>query len=538
MKRSDQFSDIREIAEHVCENTVTDEQLQQLEEKLKDNPEAKRFYFDYLRIHNAMKSAADRNMEIVYKRMTEEVIVRPQSKQTIDNNPALSFIPRRSVNIIFSCALALAIIIFFFVQRHYAPPSRFTAKLIDGQITIDGQAKVKDDAVSLGEYSIPEDTVLSLPNGDIVELLAGSKLTFIAHNEIQLKAGKIALKSLSGENIDIYGDNFKLSSNGGELTVNLTAQAPLITTGATTELHAKRWRPAHYWPFEGQTDRVINSASDAHGVPESGAVRVQGLVGSGAFYFDNSENARIMLGSGGGTALGTGSFSANDGISIAALIQPQYSGEKGEQDEIFRKGDADGDFRMLLGFQHDYWKDYLMPQKQVAESLSFGLHLLGHGYQELKLPLDGKEGRPSLEQMKNGDTYFVVANYNVSSGLKAIYINGERLAWYEYPKGTKVITGGPGEAVIGNNPIDKGTKWDVFAYSGVIDELAIYDFALPAFTIQHYFEQVQRGANYFGLKASIDVLPDSAAIQLPANSEVSLDPITGLPDRILSTNIK
>lgn len=533
MKRSDHFSDIREIADDVCANSATDEQLQQLEQKLRGNSEAKRFYFDYLRVHNGLKSAADRNMEIVYRRMTEEVIVRPQSDSPANSNAILHHTPesRKGIILTLLITLALAIIMFFVWQSVKAARPTFEAQIVKGQVSVKGQGSIEGDTLYSGEYGVDRDAVLKLNNGDTFELSAGSRVKLFANNEVKLKAGVIAITSVSGKNINLHADKFRLSSNGDALSVDLTNEAPVVTTGTSTSLHAERWRPRHYWSFEGDTDRVINSAGSAHGVTASGAVRVAGLIGNSAFHFNNSENARIMLGSGGGTAPATGSFSATDGVTIEALIQPNYSGERGEQDEIFRKGNSDGELRMMLGFQHDNWKDYLRPNKQVDESLSFGLYLVGQGYHELKLPLDGNEGRPTLAQMKNGNTYHIVASYDVKSGLKAMYINGELLASYQYPPGSKVLTGGPGEAVIGSNPTRNGSKWERFAYSGVIDELAFYDFALPPLTIDRHIKQVQQGINYYGLEPSTTALPEFAAIQLPANLTLVLDPLTGLPQK-------
>jgi hypothetical protein len=91
-----------------------------------------------------------------------------------------------------------------------------------------------------------------------------------------------------------------------------------------------------------------------------------------------------------------------------------------------------------------------MPDIDVNESLEFGLYILGQGYHRLKLPLDGQQGRPTLAQLKDGKMHHVVASYDVSTGLKALYIDGQLLARYQYPPGSKMLTGGPGNATIGN----------------------------------------------------------------------------------------
>ncbi|WP_420933467.1 LamG-like jellyroll fold domain-containing protein [Alteromonas sp. A081] len=170
-----------------------------------------------------------------------------------------------------------------------------------------------------------------------------------------------------------------------------------------------------------------------------------------------------------------------DGVTIEALIRPEYSGKFKEIDVIFRKDKGDNELRMLLSFQHDQGKNYLLPEGQFNESLSLGLYIVGQGYHELKQPLDGLEGRPTLAQLQQGDFHHIVASYNVPTGLKAIYINGELLASYQYLPGSKILSGGPGQASIGNNPAE--SRWLMEAFSGIIDEVAFYDFALPSLSI-------------------------------------------------------
>ncbi|WP_349815647.1 hypothetical protein [Paraglaciecola algarum] len=68
-------------------------------------------------------------------------------------------------------------------------------------------------------------------------------------------------------------------------------------------------------------------------------------------------------------------------------------------------------------------------------------------------------------------------------------MNGEQLASYQYDPDSKVLSEGPGKGEIGNN--SAWTRWEKGAFSGVIDEVAFYDFALPAFTLQQHVKQVR-----------------------------------------------
>lgn len=540
MKRSEKFSEIRAIADDVCSNSATAEQLQQLEQQLSGNAEAKRFYFDYLSVHNRIKSSADRNSEVVYRRMIEEVVIRPQGNEELYPSATISAPNAQADQVkhpqskskwlyIILVLLGLAVVLFWWLLGKVEP--ELSPQIALGKLNIVGKDHIAGKPIFSDEYQIAADSVLTLDNGDSLALSKGSKIKIFTDTEFKLKAGTLKITSISGNNIFVHGDNFRLSSYGDSLALDLTHKQAIVTSGQNTVLHAERWRPKHYWSFDGDTDRVVNSTSSAYGVLASGVSRVKGLLGPGAFDFDNSANARIDLGSGGGTAPATGSFSVTDGLTIEALIAPRYTGKAGEVDEIFRKGHLDGELKVSLGIHYSRGQRDLQPINAPLASISFGLYLVGQGYHELKLPLDGKEGRPTLAQLTSGQAYHLVASYDVKSGLKAIYINGNALASYPYPAGSKMLSGGPGGAAIGNNPTKE--YWQKFAFSGVIDELAFYDFALPAFMVKQHHAHMALGVNYFGLAPSAKVLPEQVKIILPANTSISLEPITGLPARML-----
>lgn len=535
MNQSDKYTAIREIADAICAEMATEEQLQELQHLLKGNVEAKQFYYEYISLHNRLKSAADRNLDIVYRRMTEEIIVRPSSDTTnlLPSNVDVDGGSRRSANhvgLIASVALIVLtiLVVIWFLDSH--SPKAFSAKILQGDLSVLGKGQIDRNILYGGRYSVEQETILELQTGDLFYLSSGSNIKLYSDSEILLHAGKIDIEAKSGLNIIVNGSNFSIQTNGSDVSVDLSNRQPVVTTGKDTVLIAKRWRPKHYWSFNGNTDQVINSAGFAFGSPSRGATRTAGLVGDGAFAFDNSAGARIDVGSGGGTAPATGSFSAVDGISLEVLIKPEYSGHLNEIDEIFRKGHPGEDLRFMLSFHNDQGKDYVRPKIEAGASLSFGLYLVGQGYHELKLPLDGQDGRPTLAKMKQDDkAYHVVATYNVETGLKAIFVNGRQLASYQYPPGSKMLSGGPGKAMIGNNP--KASLWQRYAYSGVIDELAFYDFALPSLMIENHFEQIKTGKNYFGLTPNLESLPENVKIYLPQNTSLLLNTMTGLPEQ-------
>lgn len=539
MNRSDEFEEIREIADSVCSEEITPEQVEKLEVLLAGNEDAQRFYYEYIGMHVHMKAAVEPNMEVVRRRMqVEEVIVRPVGSGTSINDLITSS-PTHQIEdksaqqkspvfwIPLAASVFLAVALFYAFNREQ---DNSLAEIINGRVNSQDSGEVKSSELTAGDYTTEKLTMIKLKSGDELEFEKQSLFKLFNNSEVELKKGSLRIDKALGKNLRINGPNFKIYSEGSKLKINLSNEVAEITGGNETMLSPKRWRPKHYWSFDSKSDRAIDLAGNAHGVPEKGAKRVKGLLGSGAFDFDNSAAAQLNVGSGGGTAPATGSFAVTDGVTIEALIKPEWNGKYGELDEIFRKDQTDKNLRMLLSFQNDKGKTYLMPKGDVKESLGFGLYLVGQGYHELKLALDGKNGRPTLAQIKDGKAHHVVASYNVSTGLKAIYIDGVMHAYYQYPPGSKMLSGGSGMTTIGNSPNTPFHAKE--AYAGVIDEVAFYDFALPEFMIHQHFGFFQKGLNYFGLKPSSNDLPKEIRILLPKKQTILVDPLTGLPTSI------
>lgn len=563
MNRTDQFEEIRNIADAVCNETVTAEQTKELEKHLKGNPQAQQFYYEYIEMHVQMGSETVPDMEVVRRRMQlDEVLIRPvkqnqvkpnhqaddyqprQAALNLDSEPptthTLEFKKRMSFKwlLVLASLLSLFILVLCLILLKDDTDEGYLAEITEGRLSILGTGKIEQNKLTTGVYRTENASQIKLKSGEQLSLGEQTEIKFYNDKEIELRTGDLSVSEANGSNLVVSGPNFKVLSQGSELKVDLTNDAPQITTGQNTLLIPERWRPNHYWPFDGKGDRAVDLAGNSTGIPSKGAIRVSGLVGSGAFKFDNSKDARINVGSGGGTAPATGSFSVTDGVTIEALIVPEYSGRPyqgrkkegsrlGEIDEIFRKDQDDKDHRMLLSFQNDSGKTMLRPQGDFNESLSFGLYLVGQGYHELKLPLDGQENRPSLAELKDGKAHHVVASYNVTTGLKAIFLDGEMLAYYQYPPGSKMLSGGSGMANIGNSP--NTLVRDNEAFAGIIDEVAFYDFALPEYMVKQHYQFFKQGKNYFGFKGNRNILPRQIKMALPANKTLKLDLLTGLP---------
>jgi hypothetical protein len=299
-----------------------------------------------------------------------------------------------------------------------------------------------------------------------------------------------------------------------------------VTDGAV-EVQSRVRLPVCYWSFDdvvgggpwSATDVVSGLAARFHG----GAAPAPGLVGRAAARFDNHRDSAVTIVGGTGDSVGTGLLAAADGISIEAVIASRWSGRFKDYDEIYRK--EDGDCRVLLSFQNDggNYGGFSEPAIGEGPCLSFGLHLAGRGYRELDMPLDGRDGRPTLPEIADGRPHHVVASYDSFTGRKAIFIDGRLRYFHDYSLGTLILSGGPVAATIGNHG---GCE----PFTGTIDELAIYDFALTPDEVEQHHANVRRAASPFGGAPPASGGPRWQAVtRLGAGESQAFNQRTGLP---------
>ncbi len=293
------------------------------------------------------------------------------------------------------------------------------------------------------------------------------------------------------------------------------------------EVQSRVRLPVCYWTFDdlgaGQTSTTVDLVSGLTGTLRSGAHPVAGLVGCSAVTFNNRPGAAILVAGGTGRTVGTGLLAAAEGIAIEAVIAPRWSGCFRDYDEIYRK--EDGDCRVLLSFQHDgsNYGNFSEPVVPTGPCLSFGLHLAGRGYRELDMPLDGQEGRPTLAEFTDGRPHHVVASYDSFTGRKAIFIDGRLRYAHDYPVGTMILSGGPVAAMIGNHGAGE-------PFTGTIDELAIYDFALTPQEIEQHHAHVLVGGSPFGSKTPVaGAARWQAVTRLITGQTQAFNQHTGLP---------
>lgn len=278
-----------------------------------------------------------------------------------------------------------------------------------------------------------------------------------------------------------WTDNFQV---GGIGPATGSPPVPFDDPGNLAGLPAKL---VSFWDFNEASGpvegRSLNFAYDrvalSDGSFQGSAARTSGIVGEGAGQFNGV--------AGDGVNVGGEGFSFTDGVAVEALFTTTWDGTT--LAEFFRK--EDGGNRILLSFQPG---EYINSGQTVGTSgvagVSLGLNIDGV-YEELDVAFDGLEGRPSLEDIADGEPHHLVAAYDAETGLKAVYLDGEVIGSFQHTPGAPLVTGGAAPAYIGASA---GAE----PFIGVLDEVAVYSDSLSPEEIAMHIENVLAGgANYF-----------------------------------------
>ncbi len=372
-------------------------------------------------------------------------------------------------------------------------------------------------------------TGLISASGADVKLSKSSVFGVTATDAGTLYGGSVKARLTTPEaNFSVTTSNLRIVDKGTAFSVERIDDDHVVVTvlDGEVEVQSRVRLPVCYWPFdEAAADgrQVRDVVGGLTATLASGATPVTGLVGAGAVRFDNTPAAAATIAGGTGNCVGTGLLAMSEGITIEAVIVSEWSGRRGDYDEIYRK--EDGTSRVLLSLQNDglNYGGHSEPEVPEGPCLSFGLHLAGRGYRELDMPLDGQDGRPTLADLTDGEPHHVVATYDSFTGRKAISIDGVKRFEHAYPVGTLILSGGPVAATIGNHGSGE-------PFTGVIDELALYDFALTPAEVAEHWRRVMAGENYFGSEPPGPAAPRWQAVtRLVEGQTMTFNQHTGLP---------
>ncbi len=347
---------------------------------------------------------------------------------------------------------------------------------------------------------------LTSADGADVRLEGSSRFGFASGDSGALFSGSVRARVADPtKTFSVVTSNLRVVDLGTEFRVSQMDDERVAVTvlDGDVEVQSRVRLPVCYWPFDdrendqrGSDVRVTTDAMQSLPAECGDALqRCDGIVGAGALRFDNSTGSSARVQGGTGEKVGLGTLSAAEGITVEALIISQWTAAFRDYDEIYRK--EDGTCRVLLCFQNDGDRHTGLAEPAVPSGpcLSFGLHLAGRDYKELDMPLDGRDGRPSVADLTDGRPHHIVATFDSFTGRKAIFIDGLLRFEHVYPAGTLIVSGGPEPAFIGSHIGNEN-------FHGVIDELALYDFALTADEIAEHHEHARHGETYFGPRST------------------------------------
>lgn len=533
-ERTEEFDEIRAIADAICDQEADQKQLSRLQVLLEGNDEAQRFYLEYMDM-NASLLNSDDDLSMTIRRLQYEEIsigrTPPPPLSPVAGNPAMLIEGPQRKSIWPVIIIILALIIFYLLLMTNTRSVVFmTFVKTDGVTNSTGEVVKNGEVGNLEIYQIKNSCELDLIYGDKIKITGPGTLSLKTPRHYVIEAEKIEVSPGQGEQLKIESMQSEFVSEKAQYTIE-KHQGNLKITVLSGELksYAKGGAPTHYLPLDEVTDRTPDKVGNAHGILAGTTEKTDGLVGSGAVKFNNLRGDYINLGSGGGKAKASGSFAVNDGLTVEVMTHSHWSGVKNDNDHLFRKDSTGYKYRykIVLSLQNDYemWGKYSRPKSKPGPAVSFGLYMVNEfEYDELEFVLDGQDGRPTLEEFKSKAQH-IVASYDRESGWKRLYLNGKIMAEYQYPSGTRILTGGPEPAAIGNKLNRDATEGP---YKGVIDEFAFYDFALPSGEIEQHFKNVSSGKNYYGFQPGLEVDLKKRQLIIKAGESVVLDAKTGL----------
>lgn len=545
---SDSESEIRdrviELAERMLEgegNAVRAE----LEEILQQ-PEARRIYIEYVDMHSRL--AARHSPELprivaerfVYERVeawgaNKPNVFRPLVEVVADRSKPWGQIGVLLLFIVFVAAVSAWIVL----DRKPAPSPEVGTLTRGIAFSENSHRRLHPGRPIHNGTSLrfEEDAVVEIRSGYTLHITARSRIAFLSQSEWDLEEGRIrvAANGEQKQSARLRISSAELRAVQGRWIAEAKSNGPsrLFVESGEVEVRSVRQRPRHYWPFDAaNAGRTKDEAGGAEGVVGDGAKSIQGLVGAGALDFNNSRDAIVAFGGGGGQALGTGSFAMDQAVSIETLFVSRWSGRgapksdnmNSDAEVLFRKQDP-GNLILLLQFKNYHsFRDADPKIDYSGPALAFGLYLVGSGYKELTVPLDGVNGRPDFATIVDGKPHHIVATYDCRTGAKRLYLDGRVVAEHAYTPGTRILSGGPGKAAAGNHP----TQFDE-PFTGILDEMAVYDIPLSPFVVGEHWKRAKAGRAYFGAREGDVHGGDPEGWTITAPADISIDRDFGFP---------
>ncbi len=477
--------DLRPLADRYLDDTLDDEQLRRLEGILECDPESKRQFIAHCVLHAQLGLIAD-----------ELCANEPQHRLVVSTSDrSASWLPIGGLAI---AASLLAVVLTSFPLKQTTQQSgelEYEWESIPirtvGYAFPEGRSGQAIAVVAGSSGAADTTTQMTAAGGVNVSVSAGSRFGFASDTKGLLYSGSVlvAAKEANGQFAVELGDK-RILSHGARFELNRlsTDVAYVDAVSGQVEIQTRIAGPRLRWSFDDVEHDSLPISLRGQ------STRCDGLVGSGAIRFHDERGTCANIIGGTESTVGSGVFATSGGITIEAIIVSHWNAVEKNSDVIFRK--EDGPNRILFALQNNE-TIFEIPEVAPGPVLSFGIFLEQFGYSELDMPLDGQDGRPRLDQIVDGKPHHIAATYDSFTGIKAISVDGRICFSHYFPAGHCVQSGGPKEAMIGG--------WgNREAFAGVIDELAIYDYALSSEQIAKHHELAAQGAPWLPARSGQD----------------------------------
>ncbi|MHC4878995.1 MAG: LamG-like jellyroll fold domain-containing protein [Planctomycetota bacterium] len=559
MSNSPGTARVLELVEKFLNETASGKEMTELESLMTSEPELRRVYLRYAMVHAQLALTTTGLPEIAAPEVSlwdthddrsgiRQNSLSPRRTDLNGSSGELHFDTGRSSNrntflitVVAAAALVLVSVGIYFVgspnERGDNGPTGSDIASNDAAAATDGHYDNRNLPLHI-VGALETDRLSNISPTTFTVRQGSTRLTTADGTDVRIEGPAMFGASSSSEGVLFEGSvQASLTRPGTNYTIQ-TAALRVVDRGAgfrvataeqerirvdvldgEVEVQSRVRSPLYYWSFDGRGSAGrAEPASDLRYIGDH-IRQSPGLVGGGALVFENQNDSFVRIETGTGPEVGTGEMSCSSGISIEAIVISNWSGRHRDYDEIFRK--EDGNHRMLLSLQNDGdYNDFDFPEVIPGPCLSFGLHLEGHGYSELDMPLDGNDGRPNLSELTDGQPHHIVATYDSFSGRKAIYIDGRLRFSHDFPVGTLILSGGPSPAEIGNHHNRE-------PFTGTIDEVAFYDFALSPAEIADHHQRAMRGESYFAPNSSPERWQSIMLVR--AGSSKVFNSLTGIP---------
>ena len=504
--------DLRILADGYLEGNLSDDDLAQLEDRLLTDLAAKRQFMTYALLHGQLGAMADE----LRGSDTQEALTLDRVKTINIRTGATNEFVRFAGAIAVSVSILLAS--FWWLPQRRVPsvsneigydwasiPSRTV-----GYVSLAG-AEAKSLPVIAGSTASSQGSSLFTTNNSVsVQVASGSLFGFADDASGLLYRGSVDVSTTgpSDQYAIELGDQRVLSRGSRFALTKLDPdRTELQVIDGSVDIQTRLDGPRLRWSFDQHPDSLPI-------LLQGHARKVAGIIGVGAVQLDGTRGTRVDIVGGSGDTVSSGAFAFSSGMTIECVVTTTWDGMENNAELIFRK--EDGPNRILLGFQNNE-NDYEIPAVPKGPVLSFGIFIQGSGYSELDMPLDGQQGRPTVAEIANGLPHHIAATYDSFTGIKAIAVDGQVRFSHQFPVGQCIQSGGPKPASIGG--------WrNRETWSGIIDELAFYDYALSSEQIALHAENATRQSDWFQLQASstsgwttLKTVASGESIQLPTN---------------------